>query len=218
MLTSKANRSWFPVCPDSRIARDSLGPDIVLEIGDVPHWREPTSASTLAVAAQKGTAIGAGCGDFLTKGEPIMDRSWFRRRTRWAILWVVAMLMASFAQTAVANEGQAVSTPDQVAQNTDEVRGMPDVAPPKLGEINEAALEDLTTMAEQEGISLEEAIDRYAWHESFSMLVADIREKYPDRFAGAMITPDGNLWIAFESKAPEGVDAGVEEHLRGKSR
>ncbi|MDX2343687.1 MAG: hypothetical protein QNL12_08165 [Acidimicrobiia bacterium] len=80
---------------------------------------------------------------------------------------------------------------------------LPDVDPVKLGDdLSEAALEDLATMAEQDGISLDMAIERYAWHEHFSMLVASIREAHPAEFAGARIESDGDPWIAFRSGVP----------------
>ena len=59
-------------------------------------------------------------------------------------------------------------------------------------------------MAQQDNISLDEAIKRYAWHEPFSMLVDELRQQYPESFAGARIMDDGRSWIAFASDVPSG--------------
>lgn len=44
---------------------------------------------------------------------------------------------------------------------------------------------DLELLAEQEGISLEEAIEKYAWQSPFGYLVNNIRERYPEDFTGS---------------------------------
>lgn len=59
------------------------------------------------------------------------------------------------------------------------VAGSGDIAPTKY------ELEDLTLIAEDEGISVETAIQRFGWQEQFSNAVAAIREAYPDTFAGS---------------------------------
>lgn len=75
--------------------------------------------------------------------------------------------------------------------------------------LDQAALADLATMAEQEGITLDEAVERYAWHAPFSELVHSIRKAYPADFAGARIESDGNPWIAFRSDVPKS----AREHI-----
>ena len=86
----------------------------------------------------------------------------------------------------------------------DDVAEMPDVAPPEIGDApNQAELEDLQFIADQEGISLETAIERYGWHDNFSLAVEQIREASPAAFSGAEIVDDSNAWIAFDGKAPQ---------------
>lgn len=100
---------------------------------------------------------------------------------------------------------------------------MPDEAPATIGgSLTAAQLEDLATMAADEKITLDEAIDRYGWHESFSILVSELRDEHPDAFAGARIEQDGNPWVAFASAAPDGAQSRLAEFnervMRGTGR
>ncbi|MDA0988795.1 MAG: S1 family peptidase [Chloroflexi bacterium] len=53
------------------------------------------------------------------------------------------------------------------------------------------------------GISIEAAIDRYAWNDDFALTVSKIRESSPEAFSGAEIVDAGNAWIAFKGAVPE---------------
>ena len=67
----------------------------------------------------------------------------------------------------------------------------PEAAPPEIDDPpSDAELQDLQFIANQEGISLQEAIDRYAWRDNFSLAVSKIREAAPGSFAGAEIAGD----------------------------
>ncbi len=68
--------------------------------------------------------------------------------------------------------------------------------------ISEAELIDLQAVADQKGMSLQAAIDRYAWNDDFAAAVAEIREAAPGAFTGAEITDAGNAWVAFAGSAP----------------
>ena len=68
--------------------------------------------------------------------------------------------------------------------------------------ISKAELNDLQAVADQEGISLQAAIDRYAWNDDFAAAVAEIREAVPGAFTGAEIVDAGNAWVAFAGSAP----------------
>lgn len=59
-------------------------------------------------------------------------------------------------------------------------------------------------MAEQDGVTVADAIESFAWREPFSELVNEIRAAHPDSFAGPGVTPgpDGSPWVAFEAAAP----------------
>lgn len=103
--------------------------------------------------------------------------------------------------------GQPVSVepgPNAGYPAEDENLDLPDVAPPEIGDPpNEAELQDLQRIAIQKGLTLEEAIDRYAWNDNFSLLAAKIRSDFPAAFAGAEIVDTGGAWIGFAGPAPE---------------
>ncbi len=80
-----------------------------------------------------------------------------------------------------------------------------DTAPPQADDpISAAELEDLQFIANQKGISLQTAIERYAWHDDFAAEVSRIREAFPADFTGAKIVDAGNAWVAFAGSTPEG--------------
>ncbi|WP_130413347.1 hypothetical protein [Xylanimonas ulmi] len=68
--------------------------------------------------------------------------------------------------------------------------------------ISTAEMQDLRLVAEQNGISLDEAIDRYAWNDNFSLVVDTIRKAHPESFTGAEIVDAGHAWISFKGPAP----------------
>ena len=68
--------------------------------------------------------------------------------------------------------------------------------------ISEAELMDLQAVADQKGMSIQAAIDRYAWNDDFAAAVAKIREAVPGAFTGAEIVDAGNAWVAFTGSAP----------------
>lgn len=74
-----------------------------------------------------------------------------------------------------------------------------------LDALEDAELTDLGTVAEQEGISVEDAAREFAWQEPFSALVDELRTEFPDDFAGARIEQaDGaDAWVAFRGDAPD---------------
>ena len=82
------------------------------------------------------------------------------------------------------------------------------------GEISEALREQLTWQAEQEGISLDKAIEKYAWQGPLAYLVNEIRQDYPNDFAGARIEQDLTAWIAFSGTAPAGAASSIRAFPR----
>ena len=69
-------------------------------------------------------------------------------------------------------------------------------------QLSDALLEDLETIAEQEGISLEAAIQRYGSQGSFLALHDTIRETFPDEYAWARVGLAGRGSIGFVGQAP----------------
>ena len=82
------------------------------------------------------------------------------------------------------------------------------------GEISAALREQLTWQAEQEGISLDKAIEKYAWQGPLAYLVNEIRQDYPDDFAGARIEEDLTAWVAFSGTAPAGAASSIRAFPR----
>ncbi len=81
---------------------------------------------------------------------------------------------------------------------------VPDVAPPEIHDPpSEAELQDLQRIADQKGITLQEAIDRYGWNDNFSMLVGLLRQNYARAIADAKIEESNTAWIAFNGPAPQ---------------
>ncbi|MBN4064844.1 hypothetical protein JYU04_03820 [Dehalococcoides mccartyi] len=87
----------------------------------------------------------------------------------------------------------------------DDQGNLPDVLPGGINAPpNAAELQDLQRIADQNGTSLEAAIDRYGWNENFSMLVASMRNEFSDDYSSAAIGDTGtDAWIAFAGSVPE---------------
>jgi len=81
----------------------------------------------------------------------------------------------------------------------------------------EEELEDLRFIAEDEGITLAEAIERIAWQPRFGVFVDRLRSSFPDDFAGARIIDGGrfNAFVQFRGSVPEGV--ATDASIRGLS-
>lgn len=70
--------------------------------------------------------------------------------------------------------------------------------------VNGDVLTDIQQVAKQKGITVEEAIARYGWQESFAKAVNLLRESFPDQYAGSAITNGGRgAWIAFKGEVPQ---------------
>ena len=82
--------------------------------------------------------------------------------------------------------------------------------------VSDAELQDLQAVAEQYGMTLQEAFDRYAWNDNFSREVQRISEAAPESFTGAAIVDATNAWIAFTGTPPEAaldiIDAFTRKH------
>ena len=80
----------------------------------------------------------------------------------------------------------------------------PEASPPEIDDPpNAAELSDLQFIADRKGISLQEAIDRYAWNDNFALAVSRIREVASATFAGAEIVDGAHAWIAFTGRPPK---------------
>ena len=121
---------------------------------------------------------------------------------------LVAVLMASSLATGTAGAVHALG----------ESLSMPDVAPPEIEDPpNAAELRDLQHIASQQGISLQAAMDGYAWNDNFALSVARIREAAPTVFAGAEIVDAGHAWVAFSGPIPQVAQDIIDTFTNGHS-
>ena len=125
-----------------------------------------------------------------------------RRLVVWAVMLVVVSFW--FASSVLGAEVSGQTADDGgVGGETGECSGWDDpiTSWPVLS-VSETLLEDLEGVAEEFGISLEEAVRRYGWHNEFAALVSDIRTAYPAEFSASAIGDDDKPWISFARKAP----------------
>ena len=141
-------------------------------------------------------------------------------KRRLAVL-VAILLVAGYASLAQAvgaadspqatDGGPVGGTGDGGSGGAHPFPGVPDdseqVGP--VGRVSEALREDLEGVAQEEGISLEEAIRRYGWHNDFSALVHGIRTAFPADFSAAAIGDDDKPWISFAGVAPGAAVAAI---------
>jgi streptogrisin C len=127
-----------------------------------------------------------------------MEGSVMARARHFVIPLIIALALPP--PSAVGTDGTATDTPLVTTEITSD---LPDVTQPQIDDpISEAELEDLKTLASQQGMSLQAAIDRYAWNDNFALAVSTIREASPEAFTGAEIVDGGRAWIAFAAGAP----------------
>lgn len=69
-------------------------------------------------------------------------------------------------------------------------------------------LEDMESIAADEGIPLEVAISRYAWHGEFADIAGQVEAAFPHDFAGAAVNTSGDqsATISFAGTVPDGVE------------
>ena len=66
-----------------------------------------------------------------------------------------------------------------------------------------AELEDLQTIADEVGITLQEAVTRYGWNDDFARMVSEIRVSSPGEVATAKITGDDSASVSFSGETPD---------------
>ena len=73
-----------------------------------------------------------------------------------------------------------------------------------------AELDDMATIAEETGIALQEAVNRYGWHNDFARMVSEIRTASPGALATAEITGDASASVYFAGETPRSALALVD--------
>ena len=92
------------------------------------------------------------------------------------------------------------------SQHEEAVSQQSELVPQDIREaVSDAELQDLQAVAEQYGMTLREAFDRYAWNDEFSRAVQRVRAAAPESFTGAEIVDATNAWIAFTGTPPKAV-------------
>ena len=97
----------------------------------------------------------------------------------------------------------ATATPRTIRQKQAESPPTEAVPPEIRDAVSDAELQDLQAVADQYGMTLQEAFDRYAWNDNFSRAVSRVREAAPETFAGAEIVDGSHAWIAFAGPPPK---------------
>ena len=126
------------------------------------------------------------------------------RWTRWymwlayggGILGVIAVVVVIVAMAAApSSDGETVASHHNMATVSPHdaaalIRQHPSISGP-------AELKDLQFMANTKGITLDEAIARYAWRDDFSMMVSAIEDDDPDSVVDAASTSGSSARIKF---------------------
>ncbi|MFT7475962.1 MAG: streptogrisin C [Verrucomicrobiales bacterium] len=126
-------------------------------------------------------------------------------KTRTRVFLVLAMIAALVTTTASVSGAQEVPerNPEPPATASEVPDDLPDVEAPKVGDpVDDAELEDLTTFANQRGISVDRAVADYAWRFDFSLLAAEIRERSPEAYTYAEVVGDKSAQIYFSDGMP----------------
>ena len=63
---------------------------------------------------------------------------------------------------------------------------------------------DLESIAEDKGITFEEALELYGWQEDLGVVIAGLMDDYPNDFSDARVTAPGQVDIFFSSAIPAG--------------
>ena len=126
------------------------------------------------------------------------------RWTRWymwlaygggvlVVITVVVVIVAMAAapgrdgKTAVSHHNMVTLTPDEVAAL---IRQHASINSP-------AEVNDLQFIANQDGITLDESIMRFAWRDDFSKMVTAIEKENPDSVVDVAMTSGSSAWIKF---------------------
>ncbi len=94
------------------------------------------------------------------------------------------------------------SSPDSLGLAAED---LPDVPAPAIGDpLTTAELEDLATVADERGMTFEQAVIERGPGRDFSLLAGQLEAQFPNDFAGARFDPVGGHEIAWSDEAPSG--------------
>lgn len=130
------------------------------------------------------------------------------------VLVMITSLLATSASAGAQEFPERNPAPPPTASEM--LTDLPDVEAPRVGDpVDDAELEDLTTFANQRGISVDQAVTNYAWRFDFSLLASEIRELSPNSYTYAKIVGNKNALIHFSSEMPQEAATLIEnfQHL-----
>lgn len=80
---------------------------------------------------------------------------------------------------------------------------------PALAEFSDAEVADLSLMATDANISLEEAAAQYGWQDDFAVAATELEDQFPDTYAGGeiMSTTPPSVQVRFKGKVPVAASA-----------
>jgi len=111
------------------------------------------------------------------------------------VLVVASVVLLAWQATGVANAARAAQERSQAAGET--LQGQP-----RTGLSDEEAT-DLATVAEQHGMSFDEALGRYGWNNDFALGLTRLRSVTADSFSAAEIVDSDAAWISFAASVPD---------------
>lgn len=109
------------------------------------------------------------------------------------------------SRTAFAYFARTPNTPDEGDPPTS-----PDAPAPTMTSfgVDSYELEDLERVALEEGISLQQSVDRYGWQSKFEVALADVADSFPDSYSDATISESSaSAKVVFEGAVPNGAAA-----------
>ena len=120
-----------------------------------------------------------------------------------AVVVIVAIAVApgSDGETAASHHNMATLTPHDAAAL---IRQHPSIS-------SAAELNDLQFMANQEGITLDESIARYAWRDDFSKMVSAIEDDDPDSVVDVASTSGSSAWIKFSGSISSNAQKAIDK-------
>ena len=113
------------------------------------------------------------------------------------------VLLAMTAAGVAAESPSAADAASEAATQEHRLDNLPEEQAPMVGDpVGDAELQDLSRLADQKGISVEQAVADYAWRFDFSILAAHVRELAPDAYTYAEASGPRTAEIWFSGALP----------------
>ncbi|NLX14995.1 MAG: hypothetical protein GXY44_15280 [Phycisphaerales bacterium] len=127
--------------------------------------------------------------------------------TRIALVAIVSVFLIALSPTSAWSVDAPAAAEEQVSYPSE----LSEIPAPEVDDpISEAEMQDLQTIASDLGMTLKEAIARFAWNDNFSLAVDQIRARYLEHFSGAAIVGASEAWVAFSGDTPLGAQEFID--------